>query len=705
MQLQEPAYQDVADRETQQLGQGMEQAGGEMARLNTYFQQQANQVRVQDAYNQALQAKLNLTYDPQNGFLAQKGDAALNRPDGQSLPQEYGQKFNDSISQISAGLGNDQQRQAFMSHAGTMAAQLQGEVDQHLAQEYRQYHLSTNVGTIKLEASNAALNWQAPDKVEQSVANAKQAAYQMGTLQGKSAQEIESDQLGIASGIHLGVIEQALKNGNYAYAQQYLAQQQQKAEKGGLNQEMTGEDLLKANGLMTTVANAGLAQAAVDNATKTFSGNFAPTNTDAMVAITAKMESGGKDFDASGAPTTSAKGAKYAMQVMPATAQNPGFGIQPAAADNPVEYNRVGKQYLMALASKFGGDPAKTWAAYNAGPGAVDNAVAQSQKDGQPWLSHLPAETQAYVSKGMGMLQSGQGMPPTPTELDFVNHAVAGLPAGASPQLVAETRSAAKGQFALITKARADQADQLVTQAQQQLIANNGNFNAVDPSLKMQIAQLAPDKWEALQKFGVSLTGSRKTDLGLYGLLTSHPDALFKMSDGDFNNLQANLSDADFKHLANVRQELRSGTSSNSPLSIDNTAVNTAITNRLTSIGITPPARSDTKGLQQVGTVQKFVRDTILSLQAASGKKFSEPEINTQVDNLFAKNVAFRQQVLGGLFTRHWDPAPMLGMKIGDIPEDDLNNVKVALANHGNANPTEDQILRTYWSSKLKQGR
>jgi hypothetical protein len=102
-----------------------------------------------------------------------------------------------------------------------------------------------------------------------------------------------------------------------------------------------------------------------------------------MLPITRSTESNGQDFTPAGVPTTSVKGAKYAMQVMPATARKPGFGIRPAANDSPEEYNRVGTELLGKLTEKYG-DPAKAWAAYNGGTGRVDHALA---KHGDAWLA------------------------------------------------------------------------------------------------------------------------------------------------------------------------------------------------------------------------------------------------------------------------------------------------------------------------------
>jgi soluble lytic murein transglycosylase len=86
------------------------------------------------------------------------------------------------------------------------------------------------------------------------------------------------------------------------------------------------------------------------------------------------------------------------MQVMPATARAPGFGIAPARSDSPQEFNRVGQAYLKVLHQRYGGDTAKMWAAYNAGPGRVDAAL---QAHGPNWLQALPSETQSYVAQNL----------------------------------------------------------------------------------------------------------------------------------------------------------------------------------------------------------------------------------------------------------------------------------------------------------------
>lgn len=100
-----------------------------------------------------------------------------------------------------------------------------------------------------------------------------------------------------------------------------------------------------------------------------------------------KQESGGNPN------AVSPKGAVGLTQIMPATARDPGYGVPNIfdtargmgvlVADesdatlqqllrNPQVNEAFGRNYFNAMSRKYGGDQAKTLAAYNAGPGAVD---------------------------------------------------------------------------------------------------------------------------------------------------------------------------------------------------------------------------------------------------------------------------------------------------------------------------------------------
>lgn len=143
-----------------------------------------------------------------------------------------------------------------------------------------------------------------------------------------------------------------------------------------------------------TIKGTPEALSAANPNTPTITGPVSPDETYRRML---QVESGNRNFTPSGQPVTSPKGAMFASQVMPATAANPGYGIRPAASQTPEEYNRVGQEYYQAMLKQFGGDQQKAAAAYNAGPGRVQQNMAQNQ--GQMNVGQLPKETQGYLQK------------------------------------------------------------------------------------------------------------------------------------------------------------------------------------------------------------------------------------------------------------------------------------------------------------------
>ena len=118
-------------------------------------------------------------------------------------------------------------------------------------------------------------------------------------------------------------------------------------------------------------------------------------------SVIMQKESGGRRYDKSGNLLTSSKGALGEMQVMPATARDPGLGIKPAQSDDPNELKRVGDEYASVLLRRYK-DPMLAMIAYNMGPGATDKWLAAGADP-----RRLPKETQGYI-KGVNLAKGGE---------------------------------------------------------------------------------------------------------------------------------------------------------------------------------------------------------------------------------------------------------------------------------------------------------
>ena len=124
-------------------------------------------------------------------------------------------------------------------------------------------------------------------------------------------------------------------------------------------------------------------------------GSAAPARSgfDALANAVLQQESGGNPNAVSSA------GARGLMQLMPGTQRDPGFGVAPARDDSPEENVRVGRDYLRAMLDRYGGDQTLALAAYNAGPGRVDQALQAAGGNRVAAIARLPAETRNYVQQ------------------------------------------------------------------------------------------------------------------------------------------------------------------------------------------------------------------------------------------------------------------------------------------------------------------
>ncbi|KPV45640.1 lytic transglycosylase domain-containing protein [Alicyclobacillus ferrooxydans] len=108
-----------------------------------------------------------------------------------------------------------------------------------------------------------------------------------------------------------------------------------------------------------------------------------------LIAAVMYQESGGRQHFSDGRLKISSAGAMGLMQVEPSTAAGLMVGGKPigvnayATLANPFMNIEMGSMYLSELYHEFGKSPAETEAAYNAGPGAEETALAQGHQVAQ----------------------------------------------------------------------------------------------------------------------------------------------------------------------------------------------------------------------------------------------------------------------------------------------------------------------------------
>jgi soluble lytic murein transglycosylase len=677
--------------EMQRFGQGVSALGDTAGKVAVDIQDQANQLRVEDAMNQARQHALDLTYNPQTGYASLKGKDALERPDGQALADEYGSKLRDGMADISGTLSNPQQQRMFALRSGELLSQFHGDVEKHMMEQFHNYHADVLDGSTKLAQQEAELNWNNPDKVNQAVQTVKANIAGMQPLSGQSADTIVALQNEAASGIHATVVKSAIENNNVDYANRYF-----NANKAN----MTGKDILGVQGQINTLNDAHQSLQAVQQSTVKYTPQFAPSDMDRLTAIVAKNESTNNQ----GAVNINTNGTKDIgiMQVNEKTApEAAALAKLPWDEDkykNDAGYNRaLGQAYLTKQLQDFGSVD-KALAAYNAGPQALKDAMAKSPNN---WLSQLPATTQSYVQKGVAMFNSGAGSPQPPTKEEFVQDALGRLGDNPRTELVSKTREQAEKQYDLQITSRKEQGEQALAEAQKELIANGGNFSALSPATLGNLSRFDPGKYDDAMKFAKSIGNEDKaTNMEAYADAASHPEKLAEMSDTSFNQyLRTNFSVKDQEKVAKWRADYQSGGTDDTAGAINMKAFNTTVDARLSDIGIDPKVdKTDVEGQAKIGNIKKFLADDIYDQQKQLGRKMNPQEIEQRVDTMFSRSTE-----VPGMWRWSSNSKRLMSMTVDDIPEEDKDAITKTFSAHGVASPTDGEIMRAYWTRKARK--
>lgn len=391
-------------RAMQGLGSTLEQAGDVASKHAIAFQDLNNETYAKQADTQYQGTLRQIgfgggtnpdgTPDQTPGYFASQGQNAF---DGAKKVSEDADKaYNDTLN----SLPNDAARRMFMSSGMSRLNSFQESVANHAADGRKTWMLGTSVARQQAAEQGAATYYNDPLKVDQNIAVAKGEVLSQGELQGLPAEQVLLNQQKSESNARVNVIDRMVTDdplGADAYYKKHmdtvLPEQRAQVEKSLKAATLP----VISNNFVTHLMNGGDVpnQGAADAAVK------GGLPYDAIAA----QESGGKDFNPDGSLVTSPKGAQGKMQVMPGTNASPGYGVQPAQDASPEERNRVGRDYYGAMVGRYGGNQSLALAAYNAGPGRVDAALARmGAKPGDPVdvdkvLATMPGETREYVAK------------------------------------------------------------------------------------------------------------------------------------------------------------------------------------------------------------------------------------------------------------------------------------------------------------------
>ncbi|MFH2811279.1 transglycosylase SLT domain-containing protein [Citrobacter freundii] len=326
--------------------------------------QQADLALTQDATQRLYAVGSGLMDDPKEGLMTLQGKNAIGQAPG------YIQKFDNEVQSIAGSLP-ESARNVFLKQAQQQRMQFATQAERHELGQRRQYETGQQNGYLSLQAQQAISN---PALFNQASLNARASIMAYGQAHGQSPEEIEA---------------------NWVQWREQAANRASEAWYNPMYQQMMGPE-----------------------------GKIEVTDTPQEAQLFSSIiwqESGGNQFGKDGAPLVSPKGAVGAAQVMestgPEAASLAGLPWDRDKWLNDPRYNvQLGKAYFGAQLKKYDNNPVLAVAAYNAGPGAVDEWIKQfgDPRDGTVSNAQFAAaipyeETRNYVAKVTGSAGSIPG--------------------------------------------------------------------------------------------------------------------------------------------------------------------------------------------------------------------------------------------------------------------------------------------------------
>lgn len=346
------------------IGDAVIGAGQQALNVFGEAKQQADLALTQDATQRLYAVGSGLMDDPKEGLMTLQGKNAIGQAPG------YIQKFDNEVQSIAGSLP-ESARNVFLKQAQQQRMQFATQAERHELGQRRQYETGQQNGYLSLQAQQAISN---PALFNQASLNARASIMAYGQAHGLSPEEIEA---------------------NWVQWREQAANRASEAWYNPMYQQMMGPE-----------------------------GKIEVTDTPQEAQLFSSIiwqESGGNQFGKDGAPLVSPKGAVGAAQVMestgPEAASLAGLPWDRDKWLNDPRYNvQLGKAYFGAQLKKYDNNPVLAVAAYNAGPGAVDEWIKQfgDPRDGTVSNAQFAAaipyeETRNYVAKVTGSAGSIPG--------------------------------------------------------------------------------------------------------------------------------------------------------------------------------------------------------------------------------------------------------------------------------------------------------
>ena len=668
--------------DTTSIAQGLQsfQRGAEI--LANKSREQADTASIMDADRKLTEWQQNTMFNPEGGVYTRKGGAALDITN-----QTLGQ-FEEAQAKIAETLTSEQQKARYAQIVASRRNSLSNELNKYEFAQREQHYDDTAEGQRRSAIQGAALYANDPQQL---------AYYQakMNVVEGAEAQR---------KGLPPELAEQkrleANTRLNAAVIEQLAARDPMKAKQYFMDNavSMTADAQLRAASMLKPLIDRQVGVSVGSQAVQDVS-----SQDNRVFASILQAESGGKQFDRNGQPMTSSRGAIGTAQIMPSTgpeaAKLAGVEWDENRFRNDPDYNRqLGQAYFQKLTNDFK-SPALAVAAYNAGPGMVNDWIngtnttgknASKLKLGDPrtgeisqaeFLDKIPfKETREYTEKVLGKALQTQ-------EPSFGQVAQA---IDARDDLTADQKSIA-------LKAAKQRIDWQAEQRKQQDTQNLES--AWDVVLQGNSWDTIPAAtWAALPAEGrkqiMDYKPGRPTDQEVYYRAR---DEIVSGNELNLLGMRAKLSDTDFQELTKLQQDRREkGAEATSSIGSNDDIFKEALRNA----GIDPNAKAGKADAKSVAAARRYVDTQIRALEQDQGKKATPDQVQKVVDRAFIQGDVPGSGFMGMFSSkkRAFEREPgdqVIVRDIKQIPADEHQQIVEALKRHGRV-PNDADILKLF---------
>lgn len=455
-------------------------------------------------------------------------------------------EFQKTRSEIGGTLRSQEQRDAFDALAFQYEDRVKDRLTRHVAAEadaYAKTEFDSAIG-LGMENIGIAVANNDPGRVASEMDAGLRTIRLRADLEGWPSEQVEMATRQFESKAHATAVQQMVTLGRHDEAEAYFTANAD---------AMTLEDEARISPTMREIRADRIAQGFTAEI------NTGVANPDAVWGRMKEAESGDRQFDETGAPLTSSKGAVGSAQVMPdtaiETAKRHGIDWNEAKFKLDKGYNEtIGRLYFGDMVKRYDGDTMLAAAAYNAGPGAVDGWLRDIGDPRKGDISHadfaerIPyKETRAYVAKTA--MSGGGAVGGTYTEK------MAAADRIADPGIRSAVKARVREQKQMVEAEKQDRSAGAI-EAIERHLAGGGSMTTLPPDVRASAMAYAP---KALLTYD-GRTGAKQTDQKkYYDLLNMASDQPLKFQRLNLQTELPYLSDSDFQDLAKVQAGIKNG--------------------------------------------------------------------------------------------------------------------------------------------------